>query len=105
MAVRHNNLGEDGSGEFPYAEIDHMHLGDSYVVRVTAIPPYRTALADALLCHVDWMNVTQGTSGRYAAVTLPPKTPADNNQRRHSMLRFFTARRGSGSSIPSPVFP
>lgn len=105
MAKRFDNKGEDGSGVFPYAELDLTHGGDSYVVRITALPPYRNPATDELLCHIDWMNSTQGTQGRYENVTLPAKTPADNNERSHSMVRHFQTNRGQGVSVPSPVFP
>jgi hypothetical protein len=103
MAIRTNNLGEDGSGVFPWSEIDTTRGGDAYIVRITALPPYRNRLTDELLCHVDWQNVTQNTSGRYANVTLPAKQ--GNEGRRGPLLRHFVANRGRGISTPSPVFP
>lgn len=102
MAVR---SGMDTSGVFPFAELDLTFGGDSYVVRVTATPPYRTQTPGELLCHIDWMNVTQGTQGRYENITLPAMRGGDNNQRRFSMIRRFQNDRGRGVSVPSPVFP
>ena len=103
MAVRTGY--SDATNREPFAELDLTHGGDSYVVRVTAIPPYRTATPGELVCHIDYMNVTQGTQGRYENVTLPPIGPADNRQRRFTMIRHFQANRGRGVSVPSPVFP
>ena len=86
MAVRNDNLGVDGTGVFPWAEMDHVHAGDTYVIRVTAVPPYRTP-ADELNCHIDWTNVTAGTSGRWANILLPAKVGPEG--RRGPMLRYF----------------
>jgi hypothetical protein len=87
MAVRTNNLGDDGTGQFPWAEMDHVHAGDSYVIRLTAIPPYRDQLTDELNCHIDWTNLTQGTNGRWSNVLLEAKVGPEG--RRGPMLRYF----------------
>lgn len=87
MAVRFDNVGVDGTGQFPWAEMDHVHAGDSYIIRVTAIPPYRDRVTDELNCHIDWWNVTQGTQGRWANVLLPAKQGGEG--RRGPMLRYF----------------
>ena len=52
MAVRRNNQGEDGTGMYPYAEIDFTHNSEDYVVRITAVPPYRTATR--VSCTATW---------------------------------------------------
>ena len=103
MAVRMNNQGEDGMGTHPYAEIDFTHNTEDYVVRITAAPPYRTAVRGELHCHIDWRRNSDGRARRYANVVLPPMDPGDNNQRRHTLLRQFRTLRGSGTSVPSPV--
>ena len=103
MAVWQNNEGEDGSGRYPYAEIDFTHNSEDYIVRITAVPPYRTATPGQLHCHIDWKRVSDGRARRYENVLLEPMQAGDNGRRRHSLLRQFQALRGSNQSVPSPV--
>lgn len=103
MAVRHDNKGEDGTGMYPWAELDRTHAGKSYVVRVTAIPPYRDPVTDELLCHIDFLNATDGISGRWENVTLEAKQGGEG--RRGPMNRFFNTHIAGNTHIASPVFP
>ena len=100
MAVRTNDLGVDGSGVFPYAEIDITHGGEDYIVRLTAVPPYRNKDTDELNAHVDYFRASTGESRRYEGVTIPAK--GQGEKRRESTIRLFKQFRGQGVSIPSP---
>ena len=104
MAMRTNNLGDDGTGEFPYFEIDFNNAGKVYNVRCTALPPYRNP-DDTLNAHIDYDNITDGVSGRYANVVITAKLPGDNGRRRGPLLRDFVTLLGTGPGDPSPVFP
>ena len=103
MATRIENLGEDGSGIFPYAEIDHTFQGKTYNVRLTALPPYRNPLTDELNCHVDFINVTDGVSGRFENQVVPAKVGPE--RRRDPFLRMFNQLIVQATPIASPVFP
>jgi hypothetical protein len=110
MAVIYGTTVENGR-ETTYAEFDELvYLGDSYVIRVTAIHPYKNLPGedpDALLCHIDFMNVTQGTSGRYANVIIPARDPQEpqGHLRRWSAIRKLQDLVNNSIPIASPVYP
>ena len=90
----------DPEQTMPYAEIMDKRGGKEYVVRMTAIPPYRSE-NNELRAHIDYMDVAVGETRRYEAVMVP--APRLNEKRRHPMLRLFRSNRGKGISIKSPV--
>lgn len=111
MAITYGTMLLDGREE-SYAESDeYTFAGDSYVVRFTAMFPYRerdgnfNPLNDKLRVTIDFMNVTQGTSGRYYDVFLPERGPGDNNLRRFSAYNAMNQLLATTTPIPSPVFP
>lgn len=88
MAVR---VGRNAEG-FSYGEIDHVHAGDTYIVRCTPKFPFRRKDAfgvwlDELLCDITWQNLTQATSGGWNDVWLEPKQGGEG--RRGPLLRYF----------------
>ena len=96
----------------PTAEFDEMvWRGDSYVFTITALWPYKepnSADPDALLCHIDFMNVTKGTSGRFARRKIPGRDTSepDGHLRRHSAMRRLKQLIRNGSRMrPSPIYP
>ncbi len=98
----------------PYVEAtgEFSFQGDSYVVRCTALWPYKDyrgnigrGHADELHCHIDFMNVTQGTSGRFPNVWIPQRQAGDANLRRHSCFRLLRQLLVQQTPIPSPVYP
>lgn len=110
MAVTYGTTVENGREE-SYVEFDELQWrGDSYVLRVTALFPYKDydgANPDALFCHIDFMNVTQGISGRWADTVIPGRDfgePA-GNLRRHSAIRHVKFLADNVVPIASPVFP
>ena len=89
---------------------DFTHAGDSYIVRITALYPYKTYKGpngDALRAHIDFINVTQGTSGRFADVQIDPRNPneASGHLRRHSTYRTLRRLLQTRTPTVSPVFP
>jgi hypothetical protein len=99
MTVR---TGNDSTGRFPYGELDLVHAGDSFLVRVTALPPYRDPVTDELNCHIDFLNISKGTNGRFENILLAAKQ--GNEGRRGPMIRFFQRSLAQGRAfIPSPV--
>ena len=110
MPVTYGTAIENGRDE-SYAEFDELvYQGDAYVVRVTALAPYKDQQSvdpDALLCHIDFMNVTQGTSGRYANVWIPGRDFGEpqGHLRRWSALRTVRDLVDNVTPIASPVFP
>ena len=109
MAVWYGTAFENGRDE-SYAETDEFSFqGDSYVVRVTALYPYKDYVqnSDALYCHIDFHNVTTGAKGRYAFTTIPERNPQEANgqQRRHSAFRHLQQLLATEAPIASPVFP
>lgn len=110
MPVTYGTAIENGNEE-SYAEFDELvYQGDSYVFRVTALHPYKDPQSmdpDALRCHIDFMNVTQGTSGRYADVWIDGRDPMepDGHLRRWSAIRKLQDLVTNNTPIPSPVFP
>lgn len=99
MTVR---TGNDGTGRYPYGELDLVRGGESFLVRVTALPPYRDPVTDELHCHIDFLNISKGTNGRFANILLPAKQ--GNEGRRGPMTRFFQmAMAQQRAFIPSPV--
>lgn len=112
MPVTYGTATENGREE-SYAEFDELvYLGDSYVVRVTALHPYKdsgSADPDALLCHIDFMNVTQGISGRYENVWIPGRDFSEQggqgHLRRWSAIRAVKTLVDTVTPVPSPVFP
>jgi hypothetical protein len=100
---------ENGREE-PYAEFDELvYQGDAYVFRVTALHPYKDYAngGDDLSCHIDFMNVTQGTSGRYANVIIAGRDFGEpqGHLRRWSAIRKLQDLITNDTPIPSPVFP
>ena len=109
MPVTYGTAVENGREE-SYAEFDELQWrGDSYVVRVTALYPYKDYAnnGDDLLCHIDFMNVTQGISGRYANAVIPARdfNEPDGHLRRHSAIRHLKWLVDNVQPVDSPVFP
>ncbi len=109
MALVYGTSIENGREE-SYAEFDELvWQGDSYVVRITPLYPYKDYANnnDSLLCHIDFMNVTQGTSGRYASETIPGRDANEpqGNLRRWSAIRHLKDRVTNSTPTASPVFP
>lgn len=116
MAVEYGRSMENGREE-TYGEITGFQIaGDTMIFRITLLnpyrhydfdvwPPVRLEPRDELLVHLDFWNVTDGTSGRYASIWLPEKEPGDNNLRRYSGFRKLQDLFQSVTPIPSPVYP
>lgn len=94
----------------PYAEFDElMYRGDSYVLRVTALRPYKDYAngGDDLRCHIDFLNVTRGISGRFTDTIIPGRDfgEPDGARRRHSTIRHLKWLVDNVTPDPSPVYP
>lgn len=99
----------------PYAEVDdYGQGGDVFLIRMTAIHPYKDYAngSDELLVHIDLWNQTTGVSGRWLNVLLPERnsTPAPQGEktlRRHSL--YFRINQLLAQTpfdeTPSPVYP
>jgi hypothetical protein len=109
MAVAYGKTFEEETGrDESYAEFDELVWnGDSYVFRITALFPYKDYAngKDELYCHIDFLNVTQGTSGRFPNVWLPAREQGDANLRRFSAIRKLKDCITNDTAIPSPVYP
>lgn len=93
-----------------YAEFDEFTFqGKSYIFRVCALWPYKGSPTDpdALLCHIDFHNTTDGIKGRFANVEIPGRNPNENNGhlRRHSAMRKFKDLIRTETPGPSPIYP
>jgi hypothetical protein len=108
--VRYGKRVEDNGREESWAEDDDFtHAGDAYTVRITALYPYKqySQGGDELLCHIDFLNVTAGVSGRFANVWCDARNPdeASGHLRRHSCYRTLRRLLETAEFIPSPIFP
>lgn len=102
MALEH---GIDSTGRYPWAQIDFRWRGDSYLIRLTAIPPYRELPSNLLNGHIDFWNVTEGIAGRYPNIKINAPNTGIGETRRHPTIRDLKALVGSVTPVPSPVFP
>lgn len=106
--VRYGTSIEYGREESWAEDDDFTHAGDAYTVRVTALYPYKDYAnnKDELHAHIDFMNVSQGVSGRFANVWIDERDPneAAGHLRRFSAYRTFRRLLGSQTPIASPVF-
>ncbi|KKN01583.1 hypothetical protein LCGC14_1126320 [marine sediment metagenome] len=109
MAVTYGTATENGKEE-SYAEFDKLvWRGDSYVIRITALYPYKDYAngGDDLSAHIDFLNVTQGISGRFDNIIIPGR---DQNEPEGHLRRFSAIRKlkdlvDNATPIASPVFP
>jgi len=110
MPVTYGTALENGREE-SYAEFEELvYRGDSYLLRVTALRPYKDPQSqdpDALRCHIDFLNVTQGVSGRYADVWIPGRdfNEPQGHLRRWSAIRKIRELVDNEVPVASPVFP
>lgn len=115
MPVTYGRSVENGREE-TWGEVTGFTLaGDTLVFRITLLHPYRHYVEtngvwqkddDELLCHLDFLNVTQGISGRYANIWLPDKQGGDNGLRRFSAHRTLVVLLQTNQPFdPSPVYP
>ena len=93
-----------------YAEFDELKWrGKSYVLRVTMLYPYKDYAnnKDDLRCHIDFMNVSDGTSGRFHDVIIPGRNlnEPEGHLRRWSAIRKLKELVQEGTTVPSPVYP
>ena len=105
---------EDGREEAWAEATDYSFQGDSFIVRITALYPYKDYAndSDELLVHLDYLNVTQNISGRYERVLIPSRAnvPAPQGEqalRRHSTYTLLTRLLATTTPdvMPSPVYP
>lgn len=90
-----------------YSETDEFVLGpNDWLVRITAVPPYKDYAngKDELLVNIDFHIPATGEKGRWANVWLPPRLPQDNNLRRHSLYRTIPELWAQVEPIPSPIY-
>lgn len=97
-----------------WAELDGVSIGgDSFVIRVTAIWPYKDYSGrigrpnrDELHCHLDYWNVTQQIAGRYPSVWLEARGASDGDLRRFAAIRTLQRLMNDNTIQPitSPVF-
>lgn len=90
--------------KYPYAQIEHTQGNKDFVIRFTAVPPYKNYQTDELYGHIDFLDVNTNEHGRYANVTLPPRLEADAGKRRHAAFREFARLLINETPVPSPVF-
>lgn len=101
------NYGQDPITGEAFAESDEFNFqGKTWMVRITAVPPYKDYAngGDELLVTIDFNNITDGIKGRYENVWLPAREPGDNNLRRHSLYRELPNLLGQVQPIPSPIY-
>lgn len=96
--------------EEPWAQLDGINYqGNEYVIRMTALAPYKDYAqgSDALRCHIDFLNITQGISGRYEDTEIPGRDfqEPDGHMRRWSAIRHLQFLVDNVTPIASPVFP
>ena len=72
-----------------YAETDEFsYRGDNYLVRVTALHPYKDYAngGDELLVNLEYTNQGNGKTGHFTRVWIEQRR-ANEHQRRHSTFR------------------
>lgn len=99
--------GEDPITGESYSETDEFSLaGNDWLVRITAVPPYKDYAnnKDELLVNIDFHIPATGEKGRWANVWLPERLPNDNGLRRHSLYRTLPELKAQVEPIPSPIY-
>ncbi len=109
MTITYGTAMEDGRNE-SYVESDEFTFqGNSYLIRITALRPYKDYVnnSDALYCHIDFHNLDTDEKGRFSYTTIPDRNPAETNGhlRRHSAYRHLQQLLATETPDPSPVFP
>lgn len=111
MPVSYGTSFEELTGrEEPWAQLDQINYqGNEYIIRVTALYPYKDyeAGSDALRCHIDFHNVTQGITGRWEDTEIPARdlNEPQGNLRRWSAIRHLQFLVDNVAPVASPVFP